>query len=124
MQTIVVENDPLLSDAMLHFLQSQGCPTVVVRNAEEALEAMRSAHFDIIISDHSLPGLDGVTFLMRSRQSQPDAIRILLTNYPTSVTSAPNAPGQTCIDAAIVKPLTVTDLENTLSNLLETTRER
>lgn len=120
MNTIVVEADPLLSDAMLQLFQGRGCPVQVVSTAERALQALATDHFDVIISDHSLPGLDGVTFLMRSRQSLPDALRILLTNYPTSAHSAAHGPNQTCIDAVIAKPFTVTELENSLCRVLET----
>jgi DNA-binding NtrC family response regulator len=125
LKTILVEDDALLRNAMLEFFLSKGCLVRAFSNAEKAMRAMENERFDIVISDHCLPGLDGVTFLARTSRSQPDTIRILLTEYPFSATPTPDAPGQTSISDVILKPFTVTELEHSLCRLLETAaRER
>jgi len=116
---ILVEGDPLLSDALLQFFRTKGCPVLVFSSAEKALQAMEKDRFDVVISDHSLPGLDGVTFLMRARRLQPDTIRILLTDYPPPMAAHSHQRGQTNIDDVIRKPLTITELESSLRRLLE-----
>jgi DNA-binding NtrC family response regulator len=35
----------------------------------------------MIISDYMMPDMDGLTYLSKAKERQPDAIRILLTGY-------------------------------------------
>lgn len=143
LKTVFVESDRTLSDAMLEFFRSKGCPVQVFSSAEKALQAMRNDRFDVIISDHSPPGLDGVAFLMQAKELQPHTIRILLTDYhplvapgwkeaaihagpATSssmchlpVTPHSSAPNHPSIDDVIAKPFTITELERSLQRLLE-----
>ena len=47
----------------------------------EALEILKDNDFQCIISDHKMPGMDGVEFLKLSSESHPNAIRLLVTAY-------------------------------------------
>lgn len=47
----------------------------------EALEMLETKYFDIIISDHKMPEMDGVEFLSRSCQLSPQSVRLLVTAY-------------------------------------------
>ena len=46
-----------------------------------ALEMMKTEHFNCILSDHKMPEMDGVEFLKRSCEIQPDTMRLLVTAY-------------------------------------------
>jgi DNA-binding NtrC family response regulator len=46
-----------------------------------ALDFAGSAGVDLVISDYLMPEMDGITFLGRFRELQPQAPRILLTGY-------------------------------------------
>jgi len=46
-----------------------------------ALEALKKARFDVIVSDQRMPGITGVEVLRAAREQQPQAIRMLLTGY-------------------------------------------
>ncbi len=50
-------------------------------SADQALESARSKPFDLVISDYLMPEMDGITFLARFKELQPQAVRILLTGY-------------------------------------------
>ncbi len=47
----------------------------------EALKMMEEEDFQIIISDHKMPEMDGVEFLKLSQQKLPNAVRLLVTAY-------------------------------------------
>jgi response regulator RpfG family c-di-GMP phosphodiesterase len=58
---------------------------------EEALERISShGPFAVIVSDMRMPGMDGVQFLSRAKETAPDSVRIMLTG---------NADMQTAIEA-------------------------
>ncbi len=45
------------------------------------LDTPDAPHFDVIISDMRMPGMDGATFLKEAHQRTPDVVRILLTGH-------------------------------------------
>lgn len=47
----------------------------------EALKIIENEEFQVIISDHKMPEMDGVEFLKLSQQKLPSAIRLLVTAY-------------------------------------------
>ena len=44
-----------------------------------ALQRLHEARFDVIISDYRMPSLDGVTLLVRARELDPRAVRMMLS---------------------------------------------
>ncbi|HNT24417.1 MAG TPA: DUF5752 family protein [Anaerolineales bacterium] len=50
-------------------------------SAEEALEKLHAARFDLIVSDLRLPGMDGLALLERARQVSPRTRSILITAF-------------------------------------------
>ena len=55
--------------------------TVVFTSPEEALANSKDQSFDLVISDYLMPAMDGIAFLARFKEVQPQAIRVLLTGY-------------------------------------------
>lgn len=47
----------------------------------KALEALGSDSVQVVVADFMMPGMDGITFLKKVRETQPEATRILLTGY-------------------------------------------
>ncbi len=47
----------------------------------KALDIIKDEKFDVIISDHKMPEMDGVEFLKRSQEYLPNAMRLLVTAY-------------------------------------------
>ena len=44
-----------------------------------ALERAREAQFDLVLSDYHMPRMNGVEFLARMEELQPDAVRMILS---------------------------------------------
>ena len=47
----------------------------------KALEMMDEKDYQLVISDHKMPEMDGLEFLKRASEKHPDMMRILLTAY-------------------------------------------
>ena len=47
----------------------------------KALDMMDEKDYQLVISDHKMPEMDGVEFLKRASEKHPDMMRILLTAY-------------------------------------------
>lgn len=50
-------------------------------DSEKALEYLRGSPVDVVISDYLMPKMNGIQFLAKARQLQPETARILLTGH-------------------------------------------
>jgi len=50
-------------------------------NARDADYILRKKEFKVVISDHLMPGGNGMSFLVRAREEYPKMSRILVTGY-------------------------------------------
>lgn len=57
---------------------------ITTNNPVEALELSKNQHFDILITDLKMPGLDGIELLNAVRGFNPDIPIIIITAYATS----------------------------------------
>ncbi len=84
-------------------------------SGEEGLELLNQHTFAVIVSDQRMPRMDGVTFLTRAREIQPEAIRILLTAY-ADIEATISAINQAQIFQYIAKPFEPDDFRQILKN--------
>lgn len=76
-----LEDDPVDAELVSATLESEGllCDIVCVDNKEEFIAKLSSEHFDVIVSDYSLPQFDGLTALRIVRELSPEIPFILLS---------------------------------------------
>ena len=78
---LVIEDNAYVLEAFNLLLANSGYQTRAVCTAEEALTLIRKRHFDIIISDYRLPGMDGIEFFSKAKRLAPNSTRILISAY-------------------------------------------
>jgi DNA-binding NtrC family response regulator len=80
---LVVDDDPAflrdLRDLLKAFLPE--VDVVLASSGAEALKVLASREVDLLISDHSMPGMEGIELLETARQRYPKVPRILITGY-------------------------------------------
>jgi DNA-binding NtrC family response regulator len=81
LRILLVDDDELIRDSLSLAFENRGCHLQAHETAEQALETLQNEHFDIIISDFKLPGIDGLTFFQSAAAACPDSINILITAY-------------------------------------------
>ncbi len=119
---MLVDDDEWIRDSMRMFFEAEGCQLLTLETAEEGLTALERQHFDIIITDYRLPGMDGLVFLEQIQDLVPNALKILITAYRSpEVTFKANRVG---VDDFIEKPFTSETIEGSLSRLVAATQQK
>jgi len=79
---MVVDDEEMVATALRSFLQFETQYRILAfTDPVRALEAVVAESVDVIVADFMMPGMDGIEFLRRVRESRPHATRILLTGY-------------------------------------------
>ena len=117
MKMLLIDDDEWIRDSLSLFFEGEGCHLVAVETAEEGMEELREKDYDIIIVDYRLPGMDGLEFLERIKESHPNALTLLITAYGSRdlFLKASKIGVQGFID----KPFTIRTIEDSLSQLIE-----
>lgn len=109
---VIVEDDILLKDSLCLYFQSKGCEVSAFESAEDALEAMGRDRYGVIISDHWLPGMDGLSLMDRVLEISPETVRILITGQPEAGIAEEAI--RAGVDDFILKPFTPEEIEEVL----------
>ncbi len=111
---LVAEDDPALREALKDVLAMVGYGSVAVSNGTQALAAARAEPPDLIILDHLMPGLDGLSVL-RALQADP-RLRSIPVIFLTG--AAHELPPEAGAAAVIEKPFQMLPLQDTVRSLL------
>jgi hydroxymethylpyrimidine pyrophosphatase-like HAD family hydrolase/CheY-like chemotaxis protein len=84
-------------------------------SGEEALKRLAEAHFDLLISDLRLPGIDGLTLIERGRQLNPGMRAILITAFGSPELEER---AQQQANAYLAKPFTLQDILRSVERVL------
>jgi DNA-binding response OmpR family regulator len=79
MRVLVVEDEPLLADAVTRGLQRAGFAVDAVDNGVDALHEAREATYDAVVLDVMLPGLDGMSVVRELRAAEVWTPVLMLT---------------------------------------------
>jgi CheY-like chemotaxis protein len=78
---LVVEDDEPTRSMLEVALRNYGATVITAANANDALRAVESQHFDLVVSDIGLPGEDGCAMLERMRRTRDGLRAIAVTAY-------------------------------------------
>lgn len=80
-QVLHVDDEPEFSDLATTFLEREDdrFETETATSASEGLDRLSEDGYDCIISDHDMPGKNGIEFLEAVREDHPDLPFILYT---------------------------------------------
>lgn len=113
---LVVEDEPGTRRALEMLLDLEGYSVSATANGRQGLDALAGGGFDLVITDHMMPLMDGLTFLSKMR----DDTR--LRTLPVIMISASPRPPQSAaalMDAFVAKPFEIPALLRLIERLLE-----
>ena len=79
MRILLVEDDPLVSDAIVRGLAGAGYVVDAVADAESVQSRLDTAHYDLAIVDLGLPGEDGFALVRRLRREGSSLPLLIVT---------------------------------------------
>lgn len=85
---LLVDDEPNVLQSMQRQLRKR-FKVVVAESGDEALSILKDkGPFAVIVSDMRMPGMDGVQFLSKAKDSFPDTVRIMLTGNADQETAS------------------------------------
>jgi two-component system, sensor histidine kinase and response regulator len=102
---LVVDDEAAQMHALRDTLRSRGYTTAGFTSPQAALEALRQEHFDLILTDLTMPEMDGIEFLTAARATDNDLVGIVMTGHG-SIDTAVAAMKAGALDY-ILKPFTL-----------------
>jgi DNA-binding NtrC family response regulator len=86
-QILVVDDEEELRRAIVEILTVDGFEVEQAASAEEAAERLLQTAYDVLITDHNLPGKTGVELLEEALIRYPEMIGIVITGHGTIETA-------------------------------------
>ncbi|RLB65442.1 MAG: sigma-54-dependent Fis family transcriptional regulator [Deltaproteobacteria bacterium] len=114
---LVVEDEEIMRITVVDHLRSQGWAVEEAANGSKALELVKDKHFDLMLSDIRMPGMDGEMLLTLVKKLSPRTEVVMMTAHGSSDDAV------RCLKKGaadyILKPFDLDDLSFRISRTLE-----
>jgi CheY-like chemotaxis protein len=115
---LVVDDQEIICELIAEYLKSDGHETMMAPNGRAALEIFQRAHFDLVITDQSMPEMNGVHLGQAIHQEPNAAPVILLTGFGEEMQAMEDRPKG--IDLVVSKPVSNADLRRAIHQVMTT----
>ena len=79
---LLVDDDPCVRMSVGEMLLRSGYGVVTAGDGRAALDALgRETRIDLVIADHRMPGMDGLTLVRRIKERAPGLPAVIMTGY-------------------------------------------
>ena len=119
---LLTEDDQVQREIITDILTTSGFEVRPAASGEEAVEALESSPYDLLLSDLKMPGIDGIELLRIAREKRPEMEVVLMTAHGT-IRTAVKAMQQGAIDY-LEKPFDKDSLLHVIERALERTNLR
>ena len=109
---LIVDDEKMVRSVLKKLLKLKGHSVEAVASGYEALDQLSANQFDLVITDHGMPEMNGRQLAVQIREQQPALPLILLTG-DTEIDEATDA-----VDAVLGKPFQVDQIELQIQRLL------
>ena len=111
---LIVDDEQNVINSLRRELRGEHYTIYSANSGQAGLELVKEQRIDVVLSDQMMPGMDGISFLERVRQYDPDVTRILLTGHG-SLKSAMSAVNNCQIYSYLTKPWSTDNLKDTIA---------
>ena len=114
---LIVDDEPDIRTLLSRYLVGQGYECLVAGDVNEAFQQIQNNPLDLIITDISMPGKDGID-LLREIKSRDDSLPVMMVTGNNDLASVIGAL-RTGADDYILKPFNFAELSRGVSNSLK-----
>ncbi|MBN1483554.1 MAG: response regulator [Chloroflexia bacterium] len=83
---LVVDDDPIILESLRRLLEKRGYGVEAASTAADALRVLEAKRCDLVLTDLSMPGMDGMALLRRIKEQSPHIPVVMLTAYASTET--------------------------------------
>lgn len=106
---LLVDDEANIIAALKRLLRRDNYNILTANSGQEGLDVLAKSAVDVIVSDQRMPGMSGVEFLGRAKETHPDTVRIVLSGY-SELQSVTDAVNEGAIYKFLMKPWEDTQL--------------
>jgi DNA-binding NtrC family response regulator len=114
---LVVDDEPVVRESIHDWFRQDGYPIEMAADGPEAMQKIQESHWDIMLTDVKMPGMDGLELQQQVKKINPDVTVIIMTAY-ASIDSAMQAIKEGAYDY-VTKPLDPEDLQRIVDRVCE-----
>lgn len=114
---LAVDDESSIRETLRSILETEGYAVEVAQDGQEALDSFKNQHFDVVICDVKMQGMDGIEVLVALRELAPDLPVIMISGHGT-IDTAVESLRKGAYDY-IQKPLDLNRLLVSLRNALD-----
>ncbi len=83
---LVVDDEPIVLDCCRLILEADGYIVHLVQSVDEAIEALRSRSYVLLLVDVKMPVRDGMSLMREVKENWPEIPIVVMSGYPTRET--------------------------------------
>ena len=110
---LVVDDEPLVCDAVKMMLAFDGHVVETASNGKEALEVLERSQFDLVITDFQMPTMKGDELAAAIKARNPKQPIVMITAYAEMLHASGNP--LTGVDCVISKPFLLENLREAIA---------
>jgi two-component system, cell cycle response regulator CpdR len=116
-RVLIVEDEINLAEVLLASLERLGAEYTaeVAYSGPEALARIKQVRFTLLVTDYSMPGMNGLELARRARQVSPDIQIILMTAYTPE--RLQNTTGDVVLDGVLTKPFSIAEFRRLVEQI-------
>ena len=115
---LFVDDEANVLNALRRSLRKEPYEQLFAQDPKEALDILGKRNVDLVVSDHLMPSMDGLSLLKMVKEHYPKIIRVLLTGHAdVQMTIAAINEGE--VFRFLTKPWNDAELKVTLKNIFE-----
>jgi CheY-like chemotaxis protein len=107
-RVLLVDDDAMVGEVLEEFLRSAGHDVVTVHSGQDALNALDRGGFDVVITDRSMPDMNGDELAQAVKERSPGQPVIMVTGFGDLMADAGEQPS--AVDLLVPKPVSMEKL--------------
>ena len=112
-RVLVVDDDPAVREVIQTYLTDDGYDVTPAVNGRDGLEKFHRGEFDIVVTDRSMPEMEGDELAREVKKQRPNVPVILVTGFGDIMAATGEKPEG--VDIVMSKPFTMAGLRTTLA---------